>query len=580
MGVLKGFFKKHGWRYLPGLLALLINSALNVVPARLLGDAVDIMHKDVIDSGAVLQKLIWMVVAAILIFISRSIWRSFLNGNARRMEMWLREQLFRHLQTLGMDFFNHQKTGDLMAYAINDVNAIRQTFGPGFALAVSSLFTGAFSIYQMSADIDARLAVFCLFPIPILLILILKLGTLTRQRFRKVQEAFADVSDRVQENISGIRVIKAYAQEAPEVDRFESLNQNMRDTNISMVKVSAAMSPMVNFIFGISFTISLIYGSHLVRMGTITLGDFVTFNGYLTLIIRPVQAVARVTNMLQRGLASLKRYSAVLETPPTVVDALQNKHEGELRGEISVRNLTFCYPNGDTPALCGVDFELKSGGTLGILGHTGSGKTTLCNLLVKLYNSPKGAIAFDGVDIDDISLDILRGGIGYVPQDNFLFSTTVAENIRFYAPNTSMDDVYAAAKQADIYDSIMEFPDGFNTQVGERGVTLSGGQKQRISIARALVKRPKVLLLDDSLSAVDARTERNIWQSLSDVFASGTSGVIVAHRVSALMHCDKIIVLQKGRIVERGTHEQLLDLGGVYAQTARKQESAQVTANA
>lgn len=580
MGVLKGFFKKHGWRYLPGLLALLINSALNVVPARLLGDAVDIMHKDVIDSGAVLQKLIWMVVAAVLIFVTRSIWRSFLNGNARRMEMWLREQLFRHLQTLGMDFFNHQKTGDLMAYAINDVNAIRQTFGPGFALAVRSLLTGAFSIYQMSADIDARLAFLCLFPIPILLILILKLSTLTRQRFHKVQEAFADVSDRVQENISGIRVIKAYAQETPEVDRFESLNQNMRDTNISMVKVSAAMGPMVNFIFGISFTISLIYGSHLARTGAITLGDFVTFNGYLTLIIHPVQAVARVTNLLQRGLASLKRYSAVLETPPTVVDAVQNKHKGDLRGEISVRDLTFGYPDGDTSALCGVNFDLKSGGTLGILGHTGSGKTTLCNLLVKLYNSPKGAIKFDGVDIDDISLDILRDGIGYVPQDNFLFSTTVAENIRFYAPNTSMDDIYAAAKQADIYDSIMEFPDGFNTQVGERGVTLSGGQKQRISIARALVKRPKVLMLDDSLSAVDARTERNIWQSLRDVFAKGTSGIIVAHRVSALMHCDEIIVLEKGRIIERGTHEQLLDLGGVYAQTARKQESAEVMPNA
>ena len=504
-----------------------------------------------------------MVAAAAGIFLTRSIWRSFINGNARRMEMWLRNTLFTHLQTLGPDFFNHQKTGDLMAYAINDVNAIRMTFGPGFALACTSLFTGAFSIFQMGAGVNLRLALACLLPIPFLLALIFRLGSITRERFRRVQEAFAAVSDRVQENISGIRVIKAYAQETPEVERFESLNRDMRDTNVSMVKVSSAMSPMVSFIFGISFTICLIYGSHLVRTGVITLGELVAFNGYLTLIISPVQSVARVTNILQRGLASLKRYAAVVETPPTVVDAAVNKHKGPLQGEIRVSNLTFHYPDGGDAALRDVSFELKPGKTLGILGHTGSGKTTLCNLLLKLFNPARGMISFDGADIHDIALDVLRGGIGYVPQDNFLFSATIAENIRFYAPEATMEDIEQAAKLADIYDSIQEFPDGFQTQVGERGVTLSGGQKQRVAIARMLMQGAPIMVFDDSLSAVDAETDAKIRAELAHSLGSATV-ILISHRITTLMQAQRILVLSEGRVADIGTHEELISRPGIY----------------
>ena len=570
MGVLSGFFKKEGWRYLPGLVFLIANAALDVVPARLLGEAVDLMREPVIDRAAVFRTLCWMVAAAAGIFLTRSIWRSFINGNARRMEMWLRNTLFTHLQSLGPDFFNHQKTGDLMAYAINDVNAIRMTFGPGFALACTSLFTGAFSIFQMGAGVNLRLALACLIPIPFLLVLIFRLGSITRERFRRVQEAFAAVSDRVQENISGIRVIKAYAQETPEVERFESLNRDMRDTNVSMVKVSSAMSPMVSFIFGISFTICLIYGSHLVRTGVITLGELVAFNGYLTLIISPVQSVARVTNILQRGLASLKRYAAVVETPPTVVDAAVNKHKGPLQGEIRVSNLTFHYPDGGDAALRDVSFELKPGKTLGILGHTGSGKTTLCNLLLKLFNPARGMISFDGADIHDIALDVLRGGIGYVPQDNFLFSATIAENIRFYAPEATMEDIEQAAKLADIYDSIQEFPDGFQTQVGERGVTLSGGQKQRISIARVFLRDPRILILDEATSALDNESEHAIQASLAEL-SRGRTTITIAHRLSTIRNASLIAVVEDGRVLEQGTHDELLARDGVYARYYRMQ---------
>lgn len=576
--ILKGFFKQHGWRYLPGVLFLVINAYLDVLPPRLLGNAIDLMSKAPIDEGAVLTILLYMVLAAIGIFATRSAWRSFINGNARRMEMWLRRELFTHMQRLSVDYYNHQKTGDLMAYAINDVNAIRMTCGPGFALASMSLFTGIFSIMRMTTGINPYLALFALLPTPIVLIIIIKMGTLSRQRFRKVQEAFAKVSGRVQENITGIRVIKAYAQETREVERFEPLNEEMRKTNVDMVKISSAISPMVALAFGVSFTISLIYGSFLVRQGAITIGDFVAFNGYLALIISPVQAVARVTNILQRGMASLKRFSSVMTTPPDIEEPTENLHKGPLKGELQVKDLTFRYPRTSEDTLRRVNFSIRSGGTLGILGHTGSGKTTLANLLVRLYNAPRGSIFYDGVDINDISLDTLRSGIGYVMQDNFLFSATVAENIAFYAPDATRADVEEAAKKAGIYDNIAAFPEGFETTVGERGVTLSGGQKQRISIARALIRRPRLLILDDALSAVDAQTEQTIWSSLRTELATGMSGVIIAHRVSALMACDEIIVLDGGEVIERGSHEELMHLGGAYAKTARSQAGEEAIA--
>lgn len=571
---LRKFFRKEGWRYLPGLAFLVLNALIAVLPARILGEVIDIMNVPGFEPAPVYLGLVKMVLAGLGIFATRFAWRHFIIGNSRRMEMFLRRELFAHFQSLSMDFYSHNKTGDLIAYAINDIGAIRMMFGPGLGRGANSVIMSLLAIFSMTGGVDPRLTLYALLPIPFLLAGIFLLGGVVRKRFRRVQEAFAEVSGRVNESINGIRVIKAYAQEDQELERFEKLNLNMRATNVNMVKASSAMGPMVTFVFGVSFAISLIYGSSLVRTGAITLGEFVTFNGYLTLMINPVEAVARVINLLSRGMASFKRFTRIMDEPPMVVESIENGHREPLQGALQVKDLTFTYPSAEAPTLRDVSFTLEKGKTLGILGHTGCGKTTLCNLLLKLYNPPQGSVLYDGVDIHRIPLDILRDGIGYVPQDNFLFSASVKDNIRFFDDTVTDAQILRAAKQADIYDNIAAFPEKFDTMVGERGVTLSGGQKQRISIARALVKQPPILILDDALSAVDAQTEYDILTSLKGFFADGTSGIIVAHRISALMDCDEILVLKEGRIVERGTHEQLLALGGHYAETAAKQADA------
>ena len=397
--VLGRFFKLHGWRYLPGLVFLVANALLAVLPARILGEVIDVLGTPNFDVLDVYKGIVAMVVVAVLIFITRYIWRYFIMGNSRRMETFLRRELFTHFQSMSMHFYNHSKTGDLIAYAINDISAIRQTFGPGLSLSVNGIVMSLISIASMGGDINLQLTIYALLPVPVLLVLIVVLGRQVRQRFRRVQEAFAAVSDRVQENISGIRVIKAYAQEDAEVDRFERLNQNMLDTNVRMVKASATMSPMVDLVFGLSFTIALVYGSALVRSGAITLGDFVAFNGYLTLIVQPIRSIARVINILSRGMASLKRYNQIMAVPPMVVESVEDRHPQPLLGELEVRDLSFRYPYAPSLSLQNISFHLEPGKTLGILGHTGSGKTTLCNLLLKLYNPPEGAIFMDGVDI-------------------------------------------------------------------------------------------------------------------------------------------------------------------------------------
>ncbi len=571
MQELKDFLRKYGWIYLPGLVFLIASSYVNTLQPRVLGDIFDLLEAGETKGNAVRNGLLMLLLIAVLTLITRFIWRYIIMGNSRNMESFLRRRLFTHLQSQPPEFYNQQKTGDLMAYAINDINAIRMTFGPSLAMSISGLTTAALSIAEMSTGVHPRLTLFALGPIPLVIVLVTIMGRLVQRRFRRVQETFAAVSDRVQEDISGIRVIKAYAQEEEEAERFETLNRRSRRVNLDMVKVSASMRPMVMLLFGISFTISLIYGGGLVRDGVISVGDFVAFNGYLTLIVMPIQSIARIITLIQRGMASLKRYNSILHVPPAVTDGTGDAPAAAMSEGLEIKDLTFYYPGTRVPALDGIHIRLEAGRSLGIVGRTGSGKTTLAMLLSKMYNAPDGTIFFGGWDINRFDLETLRTAIAAVPQDNFLFSATVAENIRFFDDRFDQERIEDAARLACVADNIEEFPARYETQVGERGMSLSGGQKQRIALARALIRDTPILLLDDALSAVDTRTEESILASLHQRRQSGQSSILISHRISAVMDCDEIIVLDSGRIVEQGTHEELVAAGGYYAQTAASQ---------
>jgi len=564
------FFKKYWKTYLVGIVFLLLNSYIQALGPRILGETIDLLEAEIIDRHKVLLYLGAMVLVAIATFITRFIWRYCINGNGRNMEVFLRQKLFAHLQKMSVEFFNNKKTGDLMAYGINDVGAVRQAFGPGVAHLINGVGLGSISVFAMIGTVDYRLTIVCMIPILATVFLILKMGQKIRQRFRVVQESFGAVSDRVQENISGIRVIKSYVQEDGEVERFEKLNEKMKEANIRMVRLSSVLNPLVQIFFGLSFAISLIYGSSLVRRGAISLGDFVAFNGYLSMVIGPVMAVSRIINIFQRGMASYKRLKEIFEVEPEIVDGVSDEPIEEIKGSIEIKDLTFTYPGATEPALKNINICLPQGKILGIIGKTGCGKTTLVNLLLKLYNVENGRIFIDGRDINEFPLKTLRENIGYVPQDNFLFSATITDNIRFFSDAYSQEEVEEAARMSHIYDNIMEFPDKFDTMVGERGVNLSGGQKQRIAIARAIIKKPAVLILDDSLSAVDTETEEGIIRNLKTVLR-GRTGIIIAHRISAIKHADQIIVMDHGRIVESGTHEELLENGKLYYELYREQ---------
>ena len=576
---MKDFFKRYGWLYLPGLLFLGLSSYLQTLVPRLLGQIIDELDALSAQPGqtAIGRSLIYMLLAALAVFVTRFIWRYLIMGNSRYLENSLRRALFDHLLVLPVSFFQQQKTGDLMAYAINDIGAIRQTFGPGLAQSANAIGLSILSISSMTGLISPRLTLLALLPVPLILVLVLLLGRQVQRRFRKVQETFAAVSDRVQESISGIQVIKAHGQENEEVARFETLNRQSRDTQMRMIAVSSATSPLVTLLFGISFSIGLIYGSQLVLNGTISLGDFVAFNGYLALIVNPVQSVARIITILQKGNASWKRFQRILHAEVAVCDGVNTLPASKLpargEGRLVIRDLTFTYPGQSRPALRNINLELLPGKRIGILGRTGSGKSTLANLLVRLYNAPPGSIQLDGCDLNRLPLHWLRGQIALVPQDNFLFSTTLDENIRFFDPAPTPAEVEAAARLADLHETILSFPQGYQTLVGERGVTLSGGQKQRVGLARALIRQAPLLVIDDTLSAVDIETEQRILTSLEEVMTDKAC-LIIANRVSALQACDEILVLTDGCVTERGTHDELIRLGGFYADIAARQAAA------
>jgi len=568
--ILTDFIKRHIASYIAGIIILLGTTYLNMLVPKLLGIITDGLNSRDMPENMIIRNVILMLSLVVAAFLLKFLWRYFLIGNCRSLECDLRDSLFKHLQTLPLNFYSNSKTGDLVAYAINDVQAVRKTFGFGLIHILDGLTSCIISIIFMAQTIDPVLTLMALAPVPLAVFLMIKVGSQIRGRFRKVQEAFAAISEKVQENISGIRVIKAFAQEKEEVDNFLKYSQRRIDTQMNLTRVSALLGPCGQLCLGISFLLFIVYGSRLVINGNISLGDYVAFSTYMLTILRPVMSISRIIDTWQRGIASYKRLGTIFDTPPATGLTSEESSVSGIKGKLEIINLSFTYPGAKRRALKNVNFTLEQGRTLGIIGKTGCGKTTLINLLLRLYDVEDGHILIDGIDINDIPVDILRECIGYVPQDNFLFSTTIKKNIEFFRSIYSDDEIEEAAKASGVYENIVSFPDGFDTMVGERGTTLSGGQKQRISIARAIVKNPSILILDDSLSAVDTKTEVEILGNLKHVLENRT-GIIISHRISTIMHADEILYMNGGRIVERGNHEQLMALKGQYFELYKAQ---------
>jgi len=574
----KYFFNKYRSRYILGIVWLVMVDTLQLIIPWLLGDFTDRLKLKNIDMQGIILYALIIIGIAILTAFFRYLWRLYIVGTSQLLEKQIRENFYRHLLKLSTNYFNEQKTGDLMAHATNDIKAVRQAMGPGVVMFFDAIFLTVATISILIVQIDIRLTLIALIPLPFLAILSTYFSKSIHEKFTAVQEAFSNLTDKVQENFSGIRVIKAFTQEDMEIEKFASANKLNYDKNIDLIKTWGLFHPMVQFITSLSFLIVIWYGGTLTIKGIISLGDFVAFNSYLGLLTWPMMAVGFVINLMQRGTASLKRLNKIFSEQPELYDKDVTKGI-EIQGNIKFDNLSFSYNDEEETVLKDINLEIKPGQTVAFLGKTGSGKTTLINLLLRLFNVNDGELFIDGYDINKVPIKKLRSEIGIVPQDNFLFSSTIGENIAFFDPdNINEEEIKQAAKITEVYDNIMEFPNKFDTILGERGVTLSGGQKQRISMARAIVKRPKVLILDDSFSAVDTHTEEKILNNLKPVMENRTV-VLVSHRISTIKNADMIYVLDEGKILESGIHEELIENDKLYNDIYQKQQLEEKIAN-
>lgn len=567
---MKDFFQKYTWRYVAGILFLILVDALQLVTPRLIGRLTDSLKAGSLTQTGLIRYVCVLIGLSGAIAAGRFTWRIYIMGTARLLDLHLRNKLFAHLQKLPVRFFSQHKTGDLMAHATNDIPAVRQSLGQGLMLITDSVFMTTATLIILFRTVPLRLSVMSLLPFPFLALGTTVFSRMVHTRFRKVHEAFARLTDGAQENISGIRVVKSFAQEEPETERFMATAKENVDANMHLVRVWGLMSPLSGLASIAAFAFVLKYGGAMIMYNQISLGDFVSFTSYLSMLVWPMIALGWVINILQRGYASMDRLNLILDEVPDVQDEPGAEDAQDVKGDIEFRNLTFNYSPELPPALNNVSFHVKPGETLAIVGRTGSGKSTIINLLTRLYNPPAGTVFIDGHDVRKMTLNSLRSNMGVVPQETFLFSTTIGENISFGDARFTRSMIEHSADMAQVRSDIEDFPEGFDTVIGERGVTLSGGQKQRVCIARALIREPHILLLDDCLSAVDTQTEENILRELRRYMHSRTS-IIVSHRISTVKDADQIIVLDDGALVEHGTHESLVAAGGLYAEIYEKQ---------
>jgi len=566
------FFKQEKKAYLIGIAMLLFVALLQLIPPKIIGIFVDEISESTLTGKKITILLATLIMTAALMYIFRFYWRRMIFGSAVKLANQLRRELFQHFTRMSQSFYQRKRVGDLMAHATNDLQAIQQTAGLGVLTFVDSLATGGFVIIAMATTISWKLTLICLIPLPIMAILTNLYGSMLHKRFHKAQQAFSSLNDKTQESVTGIKVIKTFGQGREDVEDFRKLSEDVVQKNIAVSKVDALFDPTISLIIGISFFLSIAFGSKFVLNNELTIGELVSFTTYLGLLIWPMLAFGMLFNIIERGRASNDRVKALLMEESEIVDEVDAIAEMP-SGDINFELKHFTYPDELQPVLKDIHFTLKRGETLGIVGKTGAGKTTLLKLLTREFDA-KG-IEIAGYPLQKYKIEKLREEIGYVPQEHFLFSATVKENIAFTNPDASLESTFQAAKLAIIHDDILQFTDGYDTVVGERGVSLSGGQKQRISIARALMMDPEILLLDDSLSAVDAKTEEMILSALRQN-RTGKTTIISAHRLSAIEHADIILVLDEGEIIQSGTHEQLMKEDGWYKEMYLHQQLEQL----
>ena len=562
------FFKLEKRRYLVGIVALVLVSVLNLIPPMVMGRVIDAITSGRLTQDELLLHLFYLLLAAFGMYYLRYVWRMYILGTSYRLGQIMRSRLFEHFTKMSPAFYQNYRTGDLMAHATNDINALTRLAGGGVMSAVDASITALVTLLTMLFSISWQMTLVAILPLPFMAYATSRLGRKTHKAFGESQAAFSELNNKVQESVSGIKVTKSFGYQSNELASFQEVNDLTFQKNLQTMKYDSLFDPMVLLFVGSSYALTLLVGAFMVQAGQVTIGNLVTFISYLDMLVWPLMAIGFLFNITQRGKVSYQRIESLLSQESPVKDP-ESPLDGIENGRLDYAIDRFAFEDEET--LRDIHFSLEKGQTLGLVGQTGSGKTALIKLLLREYDVDQGAIYLNGHDIRDYRLADLRSLMGYVPQDQFLFASSIIDNIRFGNPDLPFSAVEEATQLAQVYQDIQAMPEGFDTVIGEKGVSLSGGQKQRLAMSRAMILNPDILILDDSLSAVDAKTEFAIIDNLKETRKDKTT-IITAHRLSAVVHADLILVMQDGRIIERGRHEDLLALDGWYAQTYQSQQ--------
>ena len=562
------FFKLEKRRYLVGIVALVLVSVLNLIPPMVMGRVIDAITSGRLTQDELLLHLFYLLLAAFGMYYLRYVWRMYILGTSYRLGQIMRSRLFEHFTRMSPAFYQNYRTGDLMAHATNDINALTRLAGGGVMSAVDASITALVTLLTMLFSISWQMTLVAILPLPFMAYVTSRLGRKTHKAFGESQAAFSELNNKVQESVSGIKVTKSFGYQSDELASFQEVNDLTFQKNLQTMKYDSLFDPMVLLFVGSSYALTLLVGAFMVQAGQVTVGNLVTFISYLDMLVWPLMAIGFLFNITQRGKVSYQRIENLLSQESPVKDP-ESPLEGIENGRLDYAIDRFAFEDEET--LRDIHFSLEKGQTFGLVGQTGSGKTALIKLLLREYDVDQGAIYLNGHDIRAYRLADLRSLMGYVPQDQFLFASSILDNIRFGNPDLPFSAVEQATKLAQVYQDIQAMPEGFDTVIGEKGVSLSGGQKQRLAMSRAMILNPDILILDDSLSAVDAKTEFAIIDNLKETRKDKTT-IITAHRLSAVVHADLILIMQDGRIIERGRHEDLLALDGWYAQTYQSQQ--------